>query len=141
MGLKWFRARLRMKKETSKIPEMTGLYYRRVSYAELFASTTRKNEVSDIQAFEPNVSAASIKNESAEYDHSKVDRTSQSSLSSSTHSKESNDTVENAKSSTKDSDANAEASMHDVELNKINKDKSDVSDTKKHISSDNELVI
>lgn len=140
MGFKWFRARLKIKKEVSKIPAMTGLYYRRESCAELFTTTTRKNEISDKQVFEHNISAASINNESVQYDHSKADLKCQLSLSSSIHSKKSNDTVENV-SSIKDPNVKRESSTHDMELNKTNKDENDVSNTKKHISSDNELVI
>nr|XP_012232620.1 PREDICTED: uncharacterized protein LOC105678126 [Linepithema humile] len=140
MGFKWFRARLKITKKASKIPVMTGLY-RRVSYVESFTSTTRKNEISNEQVFEHNVPAASINNESMQHD-SKADLTSQLSSSSSIDSKESNHTVENAKSSAKDSTINGESSTHDKkELNKINKDESNVSDTKNRVSSDNELVI
>jgi len=146
MGLKWFRARLSLEEEASKVPAMTGLY-RRISY---FESTIQKNV--KISAAPPSVAndSTSDDNETVEYDRSKADLTSQTS-SSIIESEEitvkddkkpqtNNHIVENVEPSIKDSNAK-EQSERGKESNKITKDQNDMSDTKNPIYSDNELVI
>lgn len=154
LGLKWFRARLSMEKEASKIPAMTGLY-RKVSYSE---STIQKYaEVSTAPPSVASDSTASDNNETVEYDSkfkssSKADLTSQSS-SSITDLEETpvknnnkkpqinNYAIENVEPSTSTKDLNIkEQSTRDEESHKIIKNQSE-SDTKSPICSDNELVI
>lgn len=148
LGLKRFRACLSIKKEASKIPEMTGLY-RRVSYSE---STTQKNV--EVSAAPPSVasdSTASDNNETVEYDCSKADLTSQSSSSiidseetpvkdNNKKSQISNYAFEKTEPSTSKDLNIKEQSPRSKESNKIIKDQSE-SDTKSPICSDNELVI
>lgn len=150
MGLKWFRARLSMEKEATKVPEMTGMY-RRILYSEHIESAIEKEEVSTTHF--SNNSMASDDNETIQYDHSKADLTSQLS-SSITDSEEimikdnekepqiNNYAVENAEPSAFIKDLNVkEQSTCDEESNKITKDQNDMSGTKSPICSDNELVI
>ncbi|XP_012523960.1 uncharacterized protein LOC105829546 [Monomorium pharaonis] len=145
MGLKWFRARLSIEKEQSKIPEMTG-QYRRFSYSE---STNKKNVEVLIATPSSVASDSSDDNETIEYDRSKTDLASQTS-SSIIDSEEMmikenvkkpqiiNYMIENAEPSTSIKDPNVkEQSIHGEISNKTTKDQND---TKSPIL-DNELVI
>lgn len=148
MGLKWFRARLSLEKEATKVPEMTGLY-RRILYSEL---AIQKNAEVSTASFS-NDSTASNDNETVQYDHSKADLTSQLS-SSITNSEEimvkdneeepqiNSYAIENAEPPAFIKDPNVkEQSTCDEESNKITKDQNDMSGIKSPIYSDNELVI
>ncbi|XP_011630887.1 uncharacterized protein LOC105422980 [Pogonomyrmex barbatus] len=150
MGLKWFRARLSMKKEASKIPAMSGLY-RRISY---FESATRKNiEISTMSPSIASDSATTDNNETAQYDRSKADFTNQSSSSiidlektmvkdNDKKSQINNHAIENIESSTSTEDLNIkEQSTYSEKSNKITKDQNNISDIKSPICADNELVI
>lgn len=150
MGLKWFRASLSLEEGATKIPEMAGLYRRRVSYPEL---TIQKNaQILTSPLSITNDSTANDDNETMQCDRSKTDLTSQ--LSSSIIDSEeitikdndkkpqiNNHAVENAEPCTSNKDSNIkEHSPRSEESNKITKDQN-MSDTKNIICSDNELVI
>lgn len=149
MGVKWFRASLSMEEESTKVPEMTGLY-RRVSDYEL--STQKSAQISVTLLSTTSDSIANDDNETMQYDHPKADL-SQSSSSSIIDSEEItveindkkpqiNNVDENVEPSTSTKDLNIkEQSTHSEESNKITKDQNDMSDTKNIICSDNELVI
>lgn len=140
MGLKWFRARLSMEKEASKVPVMTGLY-RRVSHFESNVLAMRKNEISSLSI--ASESTAIANNEGAQYDRSKADLASQLSSSSIIDSEEiwhDNYVIVHTEPSTsKDSNLNEESLSRNEESNKMNREQNDNSDTKN--PSDNELVI
>ncbi|CAL1683805.1 unnamed protein product [Lasius platythorax] len=140
MGLKWFRARLSIKKEASKVPAMTGLY-RRVSHSESNVAAMPKNEDTS-----PSISSdttAIANNEGAQYDRSKADFANQLSSSSIIDSEEHGDyaIINTEPSTSKDSNLKEQSLSRDEESNKINTEQSDSSDTKSRICSDNELVI
>ncbi|XP_011164186.1 uncharacterized protein LOC105199001 [Solenopsis invicta] len=149
MGLKWFRARLSMEEEASKVQPMTGLYRRFSDYSE---STNWKNAEVSV-AKPPSVasySMASDDNETMEYNRSKADLVSQTSssiidLEEITVKDDvkklqiSNYTVNNEEPSTSIKDPNIEQqSTHGKKSNKTTKDQNDA---KSPICSDNELVI
>ncbi|KAM0725019.1 hypothetical protein ACS0PU_009403 [Formica fusca] len=140
MGLKWFRARLSMEKEASKVPVMTGLY-RRVSHFESNVLAMRKNEISSLSI--ASESTAIANNEGAQYDRSKADLASQLSSSSIIDSEEiwhDNYVIVHTEPSTsKDSNLKEESLSRNEESNKMNREQNDNSDTKN--PSDNELVI
>ncbi|KAL6435971.1 hypothetical protein ACFW04_005657 [Cataglyphis niger] len=140
MGLKWFRARLSMEKEASKVPVMTGLY-RRVSHFETNVSMMRKSEVSS-----PSMASESttiVNNERAQYDRPKADLASQLSSSSINDSEEiwhDNYVIVHTEPSTsKDLNLKEESLSRNKESNKMNREQHDSSNKKK--PSDNELVI
>lgn len=140
MGLKWFRARLSMEKEASKVPVMTGLY-RRVSHIESNVLAMRKNEISSLSI--ASESTAIANNEGAQYDRSKADLASQLSSSSIIDSEEiwhDNYVIVHTEPSTsKDSNLKEKSLSRNEESNKMNREQNDNSDTKN--PSDNELVI
>lgn len=139
MGLKWFRARLSMEKEASKVPVMTGLY-RRVSHFETNVSM-RKNEVSSPSIASESTTIAN--NERAQYDRPKADLASQSSSSSINDSEEiwhDNYVIVHTEPSTsKDLNLKEESLSRNEESNKMNREQNDSSNMKN--PSDNELVI
>jgi len=136
MGLKWFRARLSMKKEASKVPKLTGLY-RRVSCFESDILMKEENKTFATPST-INDSAISTNNEKTQYNYLKADLTSQSSSLPIINLKEHNNYT-NAESSTKNTNIKEKSLISNEQLNKINKNQSDISD--KNICSDNEIVI
>lgn len=137
MGLKWFRARMSMKKEASKVPAMTGLY-RRVSYFEPDVSTIQRNNVSAAPA-SMNNDSTSMKNEESQCDHSKSGPTSESSSLPIINTKEyDNRAIGNADLSMPAKDVMKERSLTPAEqLNKTNQNNIPVTKA----GSDNEIVI
>lgn len=145
MGLNWFRASLSMEEEASKVDTMTGMY-RKISFFE-------PKDV-EISAAPPSVASDSISSEeTAEYDRSKADLTSQTSSTidleemtvkdTDKKSKINNHAVENTEppTSNKDPNVNEQSGERDEESNKITKDQNDTPVTESPICSDNELVI
>jgi len=135
MGLKWFRARLSMKKEASKVPTLTGLY-RRVSCFESDISTKEENKTFAAPST-INDSTISTNNEKTQHNHLKTDLTSQSSSLPITNLKEDSNYT-NAESSTENTNIKEKSLISNEQLNKTNKNQSDM---KSNIYSDNEIVI
>ncbi|XP_029169981.1 uncharacterized protein LOC114939723 [Nylanderia fulva] len=111
MGLKWFRARLSIKKEASKVPAMTGLY-RRVSPRFESNTTMPKNE--DILNSPDILNTPTVSS-----DNYAIVNTEPS-------------------TSTKNSNLKEQSLSQYEELNNINTEQNDSSDKSR---SDNELVI
>lgn len=143
MGLKWFRARLSIKKEKAKIPAMMGLY-RRVSHSELNVAAMSKNE--DISNPPPTISSDStaIANNGAQYD-----RTADFIIDEDENyhrrqllipKKHGNQAIVNAEPSTsiKDLNLKEQSLSQDEESNNMNTEQNDNSDKSR---LDNELVI
>lgn len=142
MGLKWFRARLSIKKKVYKDQDMIG-FYRKISYFESDISAVPRNANSGSSSFLYD-SAVNSNNEIAQYDRSKIGLTSQLTPLSHIDSVETDYTIQDIEASTSIESSNIakELLINGEKSKKVNKnDNNSAIDTTDCSCQDDEIII